>query len=116
MLLLGWLVESVETFVILRVLGAPLGFIEVFSFEAGLSLVRSLAFFAPAGVGVQDLGYIAFLQVVGLPDAGALAAAFVLLKRGKELVWVGVGYLLLLVTGVRRPQAISTSEATQAVP
>jgi glycosyltransferase 2 family protein len=87
-----WLMESVETLVILRVLGAPIGPREVLSFEAGLSLLRSLAFFSPSGLGVQDLGYVAFLGSLGVPDAAALAAAFVLLKRAKEIVFVVAGY------------------------
>ena len=91
----AWLMESIESLLILRVLGAPVGFVEVISFEAGLSLVRCLAFFAPAGLGVQDTGYIAFFAALGLPDAGALGLAFVLLKRSKEILWVIVGYALL---------------------
>lgn len=87
--LAGWLCESVEAFVIARALGAPLGFTDVFAVEAGLSLVRSVVFFAPSGIGVQDLGYVAVFGEVG--------AAFVLLKRARELVWIGAGYLLLFV-------------------
>jgi uncharacterized membrane protein YbhN (UPF0104 family) len=87
----GWLLESVETLVILRLLGAPVGFAEVIAFEAGLALVRSLAFFAPAGVGVQDLGYLAFLGALGLPGAAALGAAFVVVKRAKEAFYIVCG-------------------------
>ena len=93
----SWLMESVETWLILHVLGAPVGFAEVISFEAGLSLVRNLAFFAPAGLGVQDVGYMAFLGVLGLPGFAALGAAFVLLKRAKELFWIAFGYALFLL-------------------
>jgi uncharacterized membrane protein YbhN (UPF0104 family) len=93
----GWLLESVEVLVILRVLGAPLGFQEVIAFEAGLSFVRHLAFFLPAGLGLQDLGYLAFLNKLGLPQASAVGAAFVMLKRAKEVVWISAGYLLLFV-------------------
>jgi hypothetical protein len=32
---------------------------------------------------------------LGLPEAASLGAAFVLLKRGKELFWIAVGYGLL---------------------
>lgn len=103
--LAAWVMESVETLVILRVLGAPIGFVEVLSFEAGLSLLRNLAFFAPAGLGVQDLGYMAYLGQLGIPGAASLGAAFVMLKRAKELFWITVGYLLFLsVRG--RPSAV----------
>ena len=96
LLLAAWLMDTVETWLILRVLGVHLGFVAVYSFEAGLSLVRSMAFFVPAGLGVQDLGYFAFLSALGVPDALGVGAAFVLLKRTKELLWVFVGYGLLI--------------------
>ena len=95
----AWLIESLETLVILRVLGASVGFAEAMSIEAGLSVVRSLAFFAPSGIGVQDVGYVACFSAMGLPEAGALGAAFVLVKRSKELFWIGVGYAALLASG-----------------
>lgn len=93
----AWLMESVETLVILRILGAPVSFTEVLSFEAGLSLLRNLAFFAPGGLGVLDLGYMAYLGALGYPGAATVGAAFVLLKRAKELFWIAIGYVLLLV-------------------
>ncbi len=93
----AWLMEVVDTMLILLVLGTRVGFTEVLAFEATLGLVRSLAFFAPSGLGVQDLGYMAFFRAFGVPDAAALGAAFVLVKRAKELVWIVVGYALLFV-------------------
>jgi hypothetical protein len=41
---------------------------------------------------------MAFLQKAGIPDPVNRAAAFVLLKRFKELVWIAVGWILLLAT------------------
>jgi hypothetical protein len=99
--------------VILRVLGAPLGFRDVIAFEAGLALVRHLVFFLPAGLGVQDLGYVAFLGALGLPRAALFAAAFVVLKRVKEAVWVAIGYLLFFAL---RFAPRSASIATEPVP
>jgi len=105
MLLAAWFMDSVETWLILHVLGVHIGFVEVYSFEAGLSLVRSLAFFVPAGLGVQDLGYFAFFGALGIPDAMGIGAAFVLLKRMKELFWVCVGYALLFVLRLKIERA-----------
>jgi len=91
----AWLLESVEAWVIARALGAPLGFTEVLAFEAGLSLVRSLVFFAPSGVGVQDMGYVAFFGSMGVPDAAAIGGAFVVVKRAREIVWILVGWFFV---------------------
>lgn len=108
----AWLMESAETFLLLRLLGIPVGFVAVLAAEAGLSLVRSAALFAPAGLGVQDLGYMAFLRALGIPDAEAAAAAFVLVKRGKELVWIAVGYALFFF--LRSSDRSSSGLAVQA--
>ena len=76
-----WVFEGLESFLILRLLGAPLGLIEVLSIDAALSVVRSSAMFTPAGIGVQDVGYLAMLEAYGVPDAASLGPAFIVLKR-----------------------------------
>jgi len=93
---LVFVVESLETLLLLRLLGTPVTFGQAVAVEPLASLLRGLAFFAPAGLGVQDLGYVTLLGLVGVPGAAAAGAAFVLLKRLKELVWVGAGWSLLL--------------------
>lgn len=90
-----WLCEVGETFFILSLLGAGLSFRAVFSFEGVLTLARGLAFFTPSGLGVQDLGYLAFLKGLGVEQAINVWGAFVLVKRGKEVFWIIIGYLLL---------------------
>lgn len=91
-LVVAWLLESVEAFVLLHIAGARLSFVEVLSFEAGLSVLRSAWFFAPAGLGGLDLGYMAVLHALGVADATAVGATFLVLKRGRELLWVALGY------------------------
>jgi hypothetical protein len=101
----GWLFEALETFVILRLLGVELDFFAVLSFEVGLSLVRSLVFIVPAGLGVQDAGYVLFLRALGVPDAATLGAAFSLIKRAKEIAWAAFGFGLLAL-----PQILPSRE------
>src|SRR5262249_30850730 len=48
----SWFCEALESFVILRLLGVHLAFFDVAVLDAGVSLVRSLAFVAPSGLGV----------------------------------------------------------------
>jgi glycosyltransferase 2 family protein len=97
-----WLLEGIETYVILHLLGARLGIIEVMSFDAALSVVRSAAVFAPAGIGVQDVGYLAVLEAYGVPGASGIAPAFIVLKRMKEALWVAIGFVLIARTGAHR--------------
>lgn len=99
-LLLGcWLLEAVEAAVILRLLGVSMPFGEVLAFEVVISLLRSIAFVVPAGLGIQDAGYVAFLSAFGVPAPAATAVAFVLLKRAKELFWILAGLGLFAALG-----------------
>lgn len=91
----GWLLESFETWLILSMLGAHPSFLTVGSIEVVVSLVRNVVFVVPAGLGVQDLGYAAGFAAFGIPEAVSTSAAFVVMKRGKELLFIAVGYALL---------------------
>jgi uncharacterized protein (TIRG00374 family) len=94
MLLAAWLVETCETYLLCRLVGIELGFGHVLAMEAAVVFARNAAFFVPAGLGVQDAGYLAFLSAFGV--TAPLAAAFVVVKRIKELIWIAIGYGLLL--------------------
>jgi uncharacterized membrane protein YbhN (UPF0104 family) len=93
--LLSWVLEAVETYLILRLLGVDLPFEAVAALEVALSFARHVTFILPAGLGVQDLGYVAFLRALGAHDPLTMGAAFVLLKRAKEAAWALVGFSLL---------------------
>jgi uncharacterized membrane protein YbhN (UPF0104 family) len=100
--LAGWCIEALESVLLLRLVGAEVAFAAVLAIEAGLSLVRSLAVLAPSGLGVVDFGYAAVLPLLGADPESA--AAFVLLKRAKELAWVVAGYGILGAMGGRSPR------------
>jgi glycosyltransferase 2 family protein len=105
LLLAMWLLESVETLVILRLLHVSLGFTEVLALEVVVVMLRSLAFVVPGALGVLDAGYVAFLGAFGVLDAPTVGVAFMLIKRAKELVWIAVGFLLFLVMKDAPPRA-----------
>ena len=90
------LLEGLETFLILRVLGVSVPLRVVLPVEAALLTLRTLAVFVPAGLGVQDAGYLVFVKLLGVADPLATSAALTVLKRGKELIWIALGYTLLL--------------------
>jgi uncharacterized membrane protein YbhN (UPF0104 family) len=97
----SWLLEALETALILRLVGGPLDLGIAMAAEVGVSLVRSIGNVAPAGLGVQDAGYAVLFEALGVP--APTTAAFVLLKRGKELVWIAGGYALLAALRRRVP-------------
>jgi uncharacterized membrane protein YbhN (UPF0104 family) len=113
----AWSIEAVETWLLLRLLGVRLPLGTVFAFEASVSLLRSIGCFAPGGLGLLDLGYVAALGALGIPDAVTAGAAFIVLKRAKELVWSLVGYASLLVPdgGVER-RSVPAVAAGSSIP
>ncbi|MFN0245309.1 MAG: flippase-like domain-containing protein [Kofleriaceae bacterium] len=106
LLLVAWIAETAETYVLLRLVGVDLDPLAVLAIEATMVFARNAAFFVPAGLGVQDAGYLAFLGAVGV--ASPAATAFVVVKRAKELVWVCIGYAVLFLLDSRRVPRATT--------
>ena len=106
-----WLVEAFETALILRLVGGPMDLGLAMAVEVGVSLVRSIGNVAPAGLGVQDAGYAVLFEALGVP--APTTAAFVLLKRGKEVVWIAAGYALLVT--MRRPTSADSARVAGGV-
>jgi len=60
--LVGWAMLAVESYIILRLLGADISFPTVLAIDTTLVMLRALFFFIPSGLGIQDLGYMAFFS------------------------------------------------------
>lgn len=58
-------------------------------------LLRHVFVLLPAGLGAQELGYVALMSATGM-GGQSFVAAFAVLKRAKELVWCALGYALLI--------------------
>jgi uncharacterized membrane protein YbhN (UPF0104 family) len=99
MFFVGWMCLGLEGWLILRLLDARVSVSTAISVEAIASMVRIGFFFLPGGLGAQEASYYELLRLYGVPNAEAVAAAFVITKRAKEIIWIALGYLLLL----RRP-------------
>lgn len=96
----AWLMLTVESYIILTLLGAEVSFTQIFAIDVALAMLRSVFFFIPSGLGVQDLGYLVFFQTLGLHDFSAASAAFVLLRRFREVIWHAFGYGVMFFSGV----------------
>lgn len=93
--LAGWMVRALETWLFLYLVGVSAPLPAAMVIETALILVRAMAVPVPGGLGVQDLGYVLSLRALGAPDPTTVAAAFVLLKRGRDAFWITAGFLLL---------------------
>ena len=95
----GWLTEAFETYLIIAVLGMTVLPYQVMIFEPIVSLTRSLVFFIPGGLGVMDSGYVSAFGSAGIANVATAGAAFILIKRSKELFWIVIGLLFMWLQG-----------------
>ncbi|TAK99251.1 MAG: hypothetical protein EPO08_16855 [Rhodospirillaceae bacterium] len=86
---LNWAFGAFETFLILRFLGMPVDLSDAWLLETCVVLVRNITFFVPGHLGTQD-GVIVLVGglLTGSPTAGLAVA---LVRRGRELLWSGIG-------------------------
>ena len=91
---LGWIVGSFEVYVILWMLRRPAHFLDAFSIEALSGVAKLAAVIIPGSLGVQEGGQVLIFLAFGL-DA-PVAMTFGLLRRGRELLWIGYGLFVLV--------------------
>lgn len=94
---LGWLAEALEVFVIIAYLGGPADLWSAISIGALSVFIKGGTFFIPGSLGAQDGGNLLLLQAFGYSDVTGIT--FALLRRFRELVWIGVGLLCLAAVG-----------------
>ncbi len=105
----AWVASSVEAWLALRLMGAPIGIDAVIVIESLLYAVRSVAFAVPNAVGVQEGAYIMLGAVFGLTPEVALALS--LLKRARDLV---IGAPALIVWQIQESRRMLRGRARPA--
>ncbi len=111
---LAWSSGAVEVWLILRFMGHPVGLGQAFALESLGQAVRSAAFAIPGALGAQEAGYMALMQMVGLPAEIGLALSLV--KRVRQIV-LGVPALLVWQwLEARRPAPVAAERSLPAVP
>lgn len=93
LVVLAWIFEGTETYLLLRAVGLDVTWLDAVSLDGVLTALRSAAFVVPSGLGVQDAGFAYFLG----DAAGSSVGAFLVLKRGKELFYIALGLTLYFV-------------------
>lgn len=86
---MGWVLSAAETYVIVLLLGVPLSFLTALVIEAFSTGIRFATFFVPGSVGVLEGGHVMTFAALGL--GGPAGLAFSLVRRVRELVWIGLG-------------------------
>jgi uncharacterized protein (TIRG00374 family) len=85
-----------EFFIIARAVGHPVSFGTAFLIGGFSSLIVNLFFFMPFNVGSKEGGLYVIFAALGLPARLGVAAAVV--SRLREITWIAIGLLLVLLT------------------
>ena len=89
--LLGWISGALEIYVFLMIINVEVSFVDVILIEAFTGLIRSVVFFIPAGLGVQELAFVIIGSHVGLSDSVSFSMAI-----GRRIREIGVGLPAIL--------------------
>ena len=90
----GWLVGALEAYVIVRYLGEPIDIVTALSIDALTTLIKGGTFFVPGSIGAQEAGTLILLRAYGYSDVTGMT--FAILRRVRELIWIGIGALCLM--------------------
>jgi uncharacterized membrane protein YbhN (UPF0104 family) len=96
----SWLVGALEALVILQSLQVPASLATATVIEALGTGVRFATFFIPASLGTLEGANAAAFATLGWAASDGLAFSFV--RRGRQVVWIGLGLVLLVAMGATR--------------
>lgn len=104
----GWMLDTVEIYLVAHLLDMPITWSQAVVMEAFTGVAKALGMWLPGSLGIQESGIILMGRLTGLPDT--LAAAYALIRRARELIFVAIG-MLLLYTGPSSPKTESIATA-----
>jgi putative membrane protein len=90
--LINWIIGAVEVYAALWFLGHPVSFWDAWVIEAVAQMVRAATFFIPSSLGAQEGAFL--FMVSALTGSPSLGIAVAVVRRFRELVWVGSGFLM----------------------
>jgi hypothetical protein len=93
-------ISALEAFLILSALGLPASLVAATVIEAFGSGVRFATFFVPASLGALEGANAGAFGALGWTATAGLA--FSVGRRARQVVWIGVGVVILLATDAPR--------------
>jgi uncharacterized protein (TIRG00374 family) len=101
----GWATGALETWLMLALLGSPVGLMTALVIEAGAAGVRAVGFLIPGSIGVLEGGIVGLFSLLRMDPATGLA--FGIVRRIREAAWILAGYACLaLLRGTRAAGAV----------
>ena len=108
--LVGWLVGSLEVYLVLRWLNVSASFGVALAIDAFGTGIKFLAFSIPGALGVLEGGYMLVFSAFGL--GGGLGLSFTLIRRLRMLAWSAAGFVVLaLLNAAPEPVSVGAPEA-----
>lgn len=106
---IGWVASGLESYVLLSFMMLRPTVIMSLVMESVGSLFRLVFFMVPSGIGGQDASFLALFRLYQLRSERG--GVFVVLKRFKDIIWIGVGFLLVVIFRSGRPLDVATTGA-----
>ena len=103
---LCWLAGAFETWLLFRLIGVSLGAAQAIVIDSLLSGLRTLAFFVPGAIGVQEASYALLGALFGVTPAAAIG--FSLARRARDFL---IGIPVLLAWNLQEGRRVLRSRA-----
>ncbi|MGH7392451.1 MAG: lysylphosphatidylglycerol synthase transmembrane domain-containing protein, partial [Candidatus Rokuibacteriota bacterium] len=100
---LAFAASTLEIYLVLRLLGVPISPATAFAVGAFGTAVKFVSFMIPASLGALEGGNAAIFAAFGL--GGAAGLTYTLVRRLREIVWIGAGFAALSLLTPRRRRA-----------
>jgi uncharacterized protein (TIRG00374 family) len=102
----GWILDTLEIYLVAHLLEMPISWSQALVVEAFTGVAKALGMWIPGSLGVQESGIVLMGRLAGLPDT--LCAAYAVIRRARELIFAGTGMLLLYMTPASvKPQRLT---------
>jgi putative membrane protein len=89
---LNWIIGAVEIYATLWFLGHPVSIWDAWMIESVAQMVKAATFFIPSSLGAQEGAFL--FMVSALTGSPPLGIAVAVVRRFRELVWIGSGFLM----------------------
>ena len=93
--LLAWAFDTIEIMVVAHLLGAEVAWHHAFAMEAFIGVARGFNTVVPGALGVQDFSIVGLFVLFGY--GSELGTQYAVARRGRDVVFAALGWLLLSV-------------------